>query len=83
MSHHFDFPTGREDPRVSFCDLIVFQGPDPATVLVMTVNPDARLSSPTELLDEGLYESKIDTDGDDHEDVSLRPAVTTEGEGKQ
>jgi hypothetical protein len=76
MSHHFDSPTGREDPRLNLCDLFVFAGPDETTVLVMTVNPDAGLSSPTELREEGLYEFKIDTDGDAREDVSFRLVVT-------
>ena len=83
MSHHFDSPTGREDPRLNLCDLFVFAGKDASTVLVMTVNPDAGLSSPTELREEGLYEFKIDTDGDAREDVSFRLVVTNEGDGKQ
>ncbi len=83
MSHHFDSPTGREDPRLNLCDLFVFAGEDETTVLVMTVNPDAGLSSPTELRDEGLYEFKIDTDGDAREDVSFRLVVTDGGGGNQ
>jgi hypothetical protein len=38
----------------------------------MTVNLDAGLSSPS---DEGLWEFKIDTDGDAREDVSFRLVV--------
>jgi Domain of unknown function (DUF4331) len=83
MSHHFDSPTGREDPRLNLCDLFVFAGPGETTVLAMTVNPDAGLSSPTELRDEGLYEFKIDTDDDAREDVSFRLVVTDEGGGRQ
>jgi hypothetical protein len=83
MSHHFDSPTGREDPRLNLCDLFVFAGRQASTVLVMTVNPDAGLSSPTELREEGLYEFKIDTDGDAQEDVSFRLVVTNKGDGKQ
>ena len=83
MSHHFDSPTGREDPRLNLCDLFLFAGQDATTVLVMTVNPDAGLSSPTELRDEALYEFKIDTDGDAREDVSFRLVVTDEGDGRQ
>ena len=49
----------------------------------MTVNPDAGLSSPTELREEGLYEFKIDTDGDAREDVSFRLVVTDEEDGRQ
>lgn len=83
MSHHFDSPTGREDPRLNLCDLFVFAGPDETTVLIMTVNPDAGLSSPTELRDEGLYEFKIDTDGDAREDLSFRVVVADEERGYQ
>ena len=83
MSHHFDSPTGREDPRLNLCDLFVFAGPDGSTVLVMTVNPDAGLSSPTELRDEAIYEFKIDTDGDAREAVSFRMVVTDVSEGNQ
>jgi hypothetical protein len=83
LSHHFDSPTGREDPRLNLCDLFVFAGPDGTTVLIMTVNPDAGLSSPTELRGEGLHEFKIDTDGDAREDVSLRLVVTGESRGSQ
>ena len=83
MSHHFDSPTGREDPRLNLCDLFVFAGPGETAVLIMTVNPDAGLSSPTGLRDEGLYEFKIDTDGDAREDVSFRLVVAGEGDGTQ
>jgi hypothetical protein len=83
MSHHFDSPTGREDPRLNLCDLYVFAGRNAFTVLIMTVNPDAGLSSPTELREEGLYEFKIDTDDDAQEDVSFRLVVTNERDGKQ
>jgi hypothetical protein len=83
MSHHFDSPTGREDPRLNLCDLFVFAGQDATTVLVITVNPDAGLSSPTALRDEALYEFKIDTDGDAREDVSFRLAVSDGADGRQ
>jgi hypothetical protein len=80
MSHHFDSPTGREDPRLNLCDLFVFASKNASTVLIMTVNPDAGLSSPTDLREEGLYEFKIDTDGDAREDVSFRIVVKNEGD---
>jgi hypothetical protein len=83
MSHHFESPTGREDPRLNLCDLFVFAGKDASTILVMTVNPDVGLSSPTELREEGLYEFKIDTDGDAREDVTFSLIVTDEEDGKQ
>jgi Domain of unknown function (DUF4331) len=69
MSHHFDSPSGREDPRLNLCDLFLFAGQDATTVMVMTVNPEPGLSSPTELRDEGLYEFKFDTDSDAQNEV--------------
>lgn len=73
MSHHLDSPTAREDGRVDLCDLFVFPGSTShTTVLIMTVNPDAGLSSPTTFRPDALYEFKIDTDGDAQEDVSYR-----------
>ena len=46
MSHHFDTPTAREDPRINVCDFYLFEGAPGATVMAMTVNPDAGLSAP-------------------------------------
>ncbi len=71
MSHHFDTPTAIEDGRIDLCDVYVFPGKDPNnTVFILTVNPDAGLSSPTTFRSEGLYEFKIDTNGDAIEDLS-------------
>ncbi|MFZ3304576.1 MAG: hypothetical protein WA227_13280, partial [Mycobacterium sp.] len=42
MSHHFDTPTGREDPRLNLCDFYLFAGdPGKTTAMAMTVNPAA------------------------------------------
>ena len=38
MSHHFDSPTGREDPRLNLCDIYIFPGSPGHTVMAMTVN---------------------------------------------
>ncbi|MBC7910386.1 MAG: DUF4331 family protein [Pyrinomonadaceae bacterium] len=73
MSHHFDNTEGREDGRVDLLDLYVFPGEQPdTTVFIMTVNPDAGLSSQTTFRGEGLYEFKIATNGDLIEDIVLR-----------
>jgi Domain of unknown function (DUF4331) len=73
MSHHLDSPTAREDGRVDLCDLFVFAATDPhTTVLIMTVNPDAGLSSPTSFRPDALYEFKIDTNADALEDLSFQ-----------
>lgn len=55
MSHHFDTPTAREDPRINLCDFYLFSGGPGSTVMAMTVNPDAGLSAPDTFREEGLY----------------------------
>jgi uncharacterized protein DUF4331 len=73
VSHHLDVPAAREDGRVDLCDLYVFDGADPdTTVLVLTVNPDAGVTSPTTFHPDVVYEFKLDTNGDAVEDVSYR-----------
>ena len=73
LSHHFDIPTGREDPRLNLCDFYLFAGSAAGTTaMVMTVNPaaDARTAAP--FRDEAVYAFRFDTDGDQHEDVSFK-----------
>ena len=72
MSHHFDTPTGREDPRINVCDFYLFEGAPGATVMAMTVNPDAGLSAPDSFRDEGLYAFRFDLDGDAREDLTFK-----------
>lgn len=74
MSHHFDSPTAREDGRVDLSDLYVFPGENSdTTVLILTVNPDAGLSSPiTFRPNDALYEFNIDLNNDVLEDISYR-----------
>ncbi len=63
MSHHFDTPTAREDPRICVNDFY-FDGAAGTTVMAMTVNADAGLSSPDTFRDEGLYAFRFDLNGD-------------------
>ena len=73
VSHHLDVPAVREDGRVDLCDLYVFAGADlDTTALVMTVNPDTGVTSPTTFHPESVYEFKLDTNGDELEEVSYR-----------
>ena len=72
MSHHFDTPTAREDPRINVCDLYLFSGAPGSTVMAMTVNPDAGISAPDTFRDEALYSIRIDLNGDAHEDVTFK-----------
>ena len=72
MSHHFDTPTAREDPRINLCDFYLFHGRPGATVMAMTVNPDADLSAPDTFRDEGLYAFRFDLDNDAREEVTFK-----------
>lgn len=73
MSHHFDTPTVREDPRLNLCDLYVFSGATPeTTALVMTVNPSATARTAAPFRDEAVYAVRFDTDDDRSEDISFK-----------
>jgi Domain of unknown function (DUF4331) len=72
MSHHFDTPTALEDPRINVCDFYLFDGGRGNTVMAMTVNPDAGVSSPDTFRQEGLYAFRFDLDNDAREDLSFK-----------
>jgi Domain of unknown function (DUF4331) len=71
MSHHFDTPTAREDPRINVCDFYLFRARPRFTVMAMTVNPNAGQSSPDTFREEGLYAFRFDLDGDAREELSF------------
>jgi Domain of unknown function (DUF4331) len=85
MSHHFDTPTARQDPRVNLCDFYLFGGNPGTTVMALTVNPDAGISAPETFREEGLYAFRFDLDGDAREDVTfkVRFGAVTHAEGGQ
>ena len=72
MSHHFDTPTGREDPRINVCDFYLFNGRAGTTVMAMTVNADAGISAPETFRDEGVYAFRFDLNGDAREEVTFK-----------
>ncbi|MGO9104318.1 MAG: DUF4331 family protein, partial [Mycobacterium sp.] len=72
MSHHFDTPTGREDPRLNLCDFYLFAGDPGKTVMAMTVNPAATVETCAPFRDEARYVFRFDTDSDAHEEVSFK-----------
>ena len=72
MSHHFDTDQAKNDPRLNCCDVYLFEGPSDHTVLVMTSNADAGISSPVAFHPEGLYALRVDTDGDAKENVVFK-----------
>jgi hypothetical protein len=75
MSHHFDTPTAREDPRICVNDFYLFDGAAGTTVMAMTVNPDAGLSAPETFRDEGLYAFRFDLNGDAREELTFKFSV--------
>lgn len=72
MSHHFDTPTAREDPRINVCDFYLFRGRTGFAVMAMTVNPNAGQSGPDTFREEGLYAFRFDLDGDAREELSFK-----------
>ena len=72
MSHHFDTPTAKEDPRINISDFYLFNGSPGTTVMALTVNPDAGLSAPDTFRDEGLYAFRFDLDGDSREEITFK-----------
>ena len=71
MSHHFDTPTAKEDPRINICDFYLFRGRPGTTVMALTVNPNAGVGAPDTFRDEGLYAFRFDTNRDLREEVDL------------
>jgi hypothetical protein len=71
VSHHFDSPTGREDPRLNLCDAYVFAGGANTTVMALTANPAAAPGTAMPFRGEAVYTFHFDTDLDRHENVSF------------
>ena len=97
MSHHystispgptFGFPYG--DARLDYTDLFAFPKPgDPSkSILIMDVHPSfdviqAGPTTPEPFAPEGLYEIKIDTDGDAIADITYQVRFASRGGGTQ
>jgi hypothetical protein len=72
MSHHLDSPLARQDIRLDITDLYVFRG-EIGTVFAINVCHSIFGEIPTPgYHPEGMYEFKIDGDGDAIEDVTYR-----------
>lgn len=72
MSHHLDSPIARQDIRLDITDLYVFRG-ETGTVFVINVCHSIFGPIPEPgYHPEGMYEFKIDTNGDAIEDVTWR-----------
>src|SRR5712691_5584224 len=93
MSHHYsgpDFGFPRGDARLDFTDLYAFPKPgDPRkSILIMNVHPSAVVDPPgpttaEPFAPEGLYEFKIDTDGDAVADIAYRVRFSSSEDGSQ
>jgi len=72
MSHHLDSPIARQDIRLDITDLYVFRG-ERGTVLVIDVCHSIFGPIPVPgYHPEGMYEFKIDVDGDAVEEITYR-----------
>jgi hypothetical protein len=72
MSHHFDTVIAREDPRLNLLDFYLFRGQPGATVMAMTVIPNAGAKAPDTFHEEGLYAFRFDVNDDAHEEVTFK-----------
>ncbi len=72
MSHHLDSPIARQDVRLDITDLYVFRG-ETGTVFTMNVCHSIAGGIPVPgYHPEGMYEFKIDLDGDAVEELTYR-----------
>ena len=93
MAHHysgpdFSFPHG--DARLDLCDLFALPAPGAAgkSILIMDVHPAFGVNPPgptaaEPFASEGLYELKIDTDGDAVANIAYRIRFAATGDGAQ
>jgi hypothetical protein len=72
MSHHFDTPTAREDPRINLCDFYLFRGAPGTVAMALTVNPDAGADGSDTFREEGIYAFRFDLNDDAREEVTFK-----------
>src|SRR5580698_7673571 len=84
MSHHLDSPLARQDVRLDITDLYVFRG-ETGTVFVIDVCHSIAGDVPEPgYHPEGMYEFKVDLDGDAVEDLTYRITFDKrDADGKQ
>ncbi|MBO0680673.1 DUF4331 family protein [Mycolicibacterium sp. S2-37] len=83
MSHHLDSPIARQDVRLDITDLYVFRG-ELGTVLLINVCHSLGGATVEGFHPEGMYEFKIDLDGDAVEDLTYRVTFgERDGAGRQ
>jgi Domain of unknown function (DUF4331) len=76
LSHHFDTPTARDDPRLNLCDMYLFAGDPSSTVMAMTVNPAATAQTAAPFRSEAIYAFRFATNGHGGEDISFKVRFT-------
>jgi hypothetical protein len=76
LSHHFDTPTAREDPRLNLCDMYLFAGSPTTTVMAITVNPAATAQTVAPFRDEAIYAIQLDLDNNGRPDISFKVRFT-------
>jgi hypothetical protein len=83
MSHHLDSPIARQDVRLDITDLYAFRG-EVGTVFVINVCHSLGKAKIPGYHPEGMYEFKVDLNGDAVEEVTYRLTFDERGEqGKQ
>ena len=83
MSHHLDSPVARQDVRLDITDLYAFRG-QTGTVFVINVCHSLGNAKIPGYHPEGMYEFKVDINGDAVEDVTYRLTFDERDEqGKQ
>jgi hypothetical protein len=75
MSHHLDSPLARQDVRLDITDLYVFRG-ETGTVFVINVCHSIAKPPTPGYHPEGMYEFKVDLDGDVIDDNVYRVVGT-------
>jgi hypothetical protein len=83
MSHHLDSPIARQDLRLDITDLYVFRG-ETGTAFVINVCHSIGNPPITGYHPEGMYEFKVDLNGDAVEEVTYRLTFEArDAQGKQ
>lgn len=72
MSHHLNSPIARQDVRLDITDLYVFRGESGTALVINLCHSIAGAVPEPGFHPEGMYEFKIDLDGDAIEDITYR-----------
>ena len=84
MAHHLDSPIARQDIRLDITDLYVFRGESRTVFIIDVCHSIAGPIPAPGYHPEGMYEFKVDLDGDAVEDITYRVSFgERDGEGKQ